>query len=404
MAGKKTTRRARFGGVRQLSSGRWQARYTRDGRTHTGADTFNTEADAWDYLATVEAGMVRGDWQPRNRATPTLATYGERWIDTHPKIKASTAALYRGDFDRHVEPYLGHLQLREISTAIVREWHARLRADLRAAAEGQTRRRRATRQDGSATAARSYRLLRAIMATAAKDGHVTANPCTLEGAGTASDDGGVDERPTLSAAEVAMLADAVPDRYRALVLVLAWCGLRIGEASALRREDVDLTPGAETIRVSERVYGIRGKGWDFDSPKSRAGRRRVSVPSHVARALADHLARFTADDDTALVFTTSTGAVCRRVAYLCITRRLDEIGRDDVRVHDLRHTGNTLAAIAGASPAELMRRMGHSSTAAAQAYIHTAEDHGRAVADRLAEIAEGANVVQLESRRRRRTG
>lgn len=403
MAGKKPTRRARFGGVRQLSSGRWQARYTRDGRTYTGPDSFDTEAEAWDYLAVVSAGMVTGEWRrPGARGTTTLASYGERWIKSHPKIKASTAATYRGDFTRHVEPYLGHLQLREISTAVVREWHARLRDDLAAAQAQRTQRRRATRQDGSATVARSYRLLRTVLNTAVKDGEIDVNPCTLEGAGNANADGGADERPTLSPAEVATLADTVPDRYRALVLVLAWCGLRIGEASALRREDVDLTPGAETVRVSERLYWVDDKGWDYDAPKSRAGRRRVPLPSHVAQALADHLAEFTGSNDTDLVFTTRTGSECRRVAYLCITRRLDEMGRDDVRVHDLRHTGQMLAAIAGASGPELMRRMGHSSTAAAAAYLHTAEDHGRAVADQLAEIAAGANVVPLESRRRRR--
>ena len=89
------------------------------------------------------------------------------------------------------------------------------------------------------------------------------------------------------------------------------------------------------------------------------------------------------------------------VAGPIITRRLDAMGRDDVRVHDLRHTGQVLAAIAGATQAELMRRMGHSSTVAAQGYAHTVEDHGRAVAEALSRVAAGESVVSLESRRRR---
>lgn len=404
MTTKRPTRPARFGGVRCLPSGRWQARYTRDGLTHTAPETFDTEAAAWDYLTTVQAAMVVGTWRrPDTRGTATLGSYGRHWIATHPKIKTTTAELYRGDFDRHIEPYLGHLRLREVSTAIVREWHARLRADLRDALSTTASHRRATRRDGSATAARAYRLLTSIMSTAVRDGEVDQNPCTLEGAGRPAAEVGQDERPTLSAAEVQALADTVPHRYRALVLVLAWCGLRIGEATALRRADVDLTPGAESLRVSERVYRVAGQ-WNYDSPKSRAGRRRVPVPPHVAAELAAHLTTYAGPSDDALVFATATGRECQGVASKCITRRLDAMGRDDVRVHDLRHTGNTLAAIAGASQPELMRRMGHASAAAAQSYLHTVEDHGRAVADTLSAIADGTNVVPLSSRRRRRTG
>ena len=399
VAGKRTARPARFGGVRPLTSGRFQARYRRDGRTYTGPDTFGTEEEAWDYLKVVEASMVTGEWRPRERTSPTLAVYGPKWIDVHPKIKPTTAALYRGDFARHVEPYLGHLTLRELSTEVVREWVARLRADLRESA-GKSQ-RSATTRDGSATAARSYRLLRAILATAVKDHKLDANPCNLEGAGDTGKGEGAQERPTLSAAEVALLADKVPDRYRALVLVLAWCGLRIGEACALRRDDIDLTRGAESLRVSERVYYIDNLGWNYDAPKSQAGRRRVPVPAHVAQALAVHLAEHTGPEPGALVFATRTGKTSRRVAGPIITRRLDAMGRDDVRVHDLRHTGQVLAAIAGASQAELMRRMGHSSTLAAQNYAHAVEDHGRAVAEALADVAGGANVVPLKSRRRR---
>jgi integrase len=402
MTTEKPERTSRIGGVRRLPSGRWQARYTRDGVTYRAPETFATEDEAWDYLVVIDASMLTGDWRrPDDAGKETLVTYGHRWIDTHPKARATTTALYRREFDRHVTPYLGHLRLREISQAVVRKWLAELRKDLSAAQAETVSRRRATRRDGSSTAARAYRLLAAIMFTAVKDGEILATPCTLDGAREAPSDDGVEERPTLSVDEVATLAHTVPDRYRALVLVLAWCGLRIGEACALRREDVDLTPGSESLRVSERVYRIDG-AWDYSRPKSKAGRRRVPVPPHIAPNLIDHLATFTGPGDDALVFTTRTGATCRQVAPVAITKRLDAMGRDDVRVHDLRHTGNTLAAIAGASQAELMRRMGHASSIAAQGYLHTVEDHGRAVADLLSDIAAGANVVPLASRRRRR--
>ena len=374
-------------------------RYTRDGMTHTAPETFTTEDDALDYLTTVEASMITGTWRAPRRETPTLAEYGSQWISTNPRIKDTTRAEYELTFTRHIEPYLGHLRLREITPGLVREWLTRLRADLKASIAKATR--KATTRDGSATVARSYRLLTSIYNGALGDRYVDMSPCVIPDAGRPDKRAGTEERPTLSAAEVGLLASKVPARYSALVLVLAWAGLRIGEAAALRRCDIDLTPGAEAIRVSERAYYISGKGLDYGSPKSRAGNRRVPLPPHVAQALADHLETFTGAEEEALVFTTRTGKNIYTVAGPVITRQLDKMGREDVRVHDLRHTGNTLAAIAGASQAELMRRMGHSSADAAAGYLHTVEDHGRAVAQALTDVASGASVVSITSRRRR---
>ncbi|MEZ5184779.1 MAG: site-specific integrase [Candidatus Nanopelagicales bacterium] len=397
-AARKVTRPARFGGVRQLASGRYQARYKRDGKTYPAPDTFATEEDAWAWLTTVEASVVTGSWQAPNRVTPNLAEFGDRWITTHPRVKATTRAEYELTFTRHVEPYLGHLRLREITPGLVRQWQTNLKADLKASIP--KGKRTATTRDGSATAARAYRLLTSICNAAIADRYLEVTPCTIPDAGRPHGRAGYEERPTLSAAEVGALADTVPERYRALVLVLAWAGLRIGEAAALRRCDMDLTPGAEAVRVSERAYYVAGRV-DYDSPKSHAGKRRVPLPPHVASVLADHLGRFTGPDEDSLVFTTRTGGNCVNVAGPVITRRLDGMGRTDVRVYDLRHTGNTLAAIAGASQAELMRRMGHASADAAAGYLHTVEDHGRAVAQALSDVATGVSVVPLASRRRR---
>lgn len=77
------------------------------------------------------------------------------------------------------------------------------------------------------------------------------------------------------------------------------------------------------------------------------------------------------------------------------------IGRNDLRFHDLRHTGLTLAAATGASTAELMRRAGHASPAAALRYQHATEDRDRVLADALADLVPIAIVVPLNSRDRR---
>src|SRR5699024_1842106 len=79
---------------------------------------------------------------------------------------------------------------------------------------------------GRTAAAGAYRLLRTVLMQAVRDGLITANPVHVKGAGTAPHP----ERRPLTAPEVVALADAMPDRYRAAVLIAAWSGLRPGEA------------------------------------------------------------------------------------------------------------------------------------------------------------------------------
>jgi integrase len=64
-------------------------------------------------------------------------------------------------------------------------------------------------------------------------------------------------------------------------------------------------------------------------------------------------------------------------------------GRPDLRFHDLRHTGAVLAAATGATLAELMARLGHSTAGAALRYQHAAEDRDKAIAEALSKLAGG---------------
>ena len=188
---------------------------------------------------------------------------------------------------------------------MVRDWHAQTKARLqteleakdaarmaqeRKAAKGARKDRRprqltqASVRDGSATAARAYRLLHAVFATAEEDDLVAANPCRIKGVASHKPA----ERPVLSIPEVLALAAEVPPRYEALVHLLVWSGVRIGEASALQRRDLDLTPGRASVSVRERVYPLKGVH-DIDTPKSRAGVRTIAIPGMLAEQLEQHL-------------------------------------------------------------------------------------------------------------------
>jgi integrase len=98
----------------------------------------------------------------------------------------------------------------------------------------------------------------------------------------------------------------------------------------------------------------------------------------------EHLADFVGAAPTALVFAGPKGAPLRRSNFQKHWRNaLEAAGVPRVHSHDLRHTGNTLTAHAGATLSDLMARMGHASTRAARIYLHTTSARGRVVADAL---------------------
>jgi integrase len=249
------------------------------------------------------------------------------------------------------------------------------------------------RQAGRTVPAETYRLLRAVLNTAVRDGIIVTNPCHIAEGGHVR----ADERHPATAQQVATIADAMPARYRAAVLVAAWSGLRGGELFALRRRDVDTATG--TIRVDRTMIELP-TGVDFGPPKSGAGRRTVTLPPTVAGALNGHLARFGSSSPDALLFTTATERPvprAQRAALLAPPKRA--AGRPDLTWHDLRHTGMTLAAATGASLVQLQRRLGQSTTRAALIYQYATDDADRLLAQALDDAAFGRKATVTPLRR-----
>ncbi|WP_308290418.1 tyrosine-type recombinase/integrase [Streptomyces meridianus] len=227
---------------------------------------------------------------------------------------------------------------------------------------------------------KAYQILRAILNTAVDDGLIQRNPCRIKGAGTTK----TAERPFLDIGEVFALADAVPGRYRVLILLAAFTGLRFGELAALQRCDVDLE--RRTVAVRRSQAETRSTGLLVKTPKSAAGIRTVSFPSSLTNELAAHIAEFAEPGRTGLVFVGPRGGSLRRNNFRRLwTKAVKATGLGDVHFHDLRHTGNTLAATGGATTRELMQRMGHSSVRAALIYQHLVNGRDRAIADHVDE-------------------
>lgn len=334
--------------------------------------TFATEAEAALWLAAKRVDVARGVWQPPRPPVPTLGEYGIQWVRERRNtrgepLKPRTREGYERLLATTLEPLSG-LPLDEIRPPVVRAWYASL--------------------DSTPThQANSYLLLTAIMHTAVQDELVTRNPCMIRGGGSKRRATSTD---VLTPSQVEELAAAMPERYRALVLISAWCGLRSGEAFALRRSDV--SPGAARLTVVEAVTYTRGEKHVLE-PKSEAGSRTIAVPPHIRQRILEHLRRWTGEELDALVFTSSRGSMLRQSTLAkSFYRARGEIGRPDLRWHDLRHTGATLTVETGASLPETMVRLGQSTPAAAMRYIHARQSRDEAIAESLSELAQLRSV------------
>jgi integrase len=379
-----TTRRKRyFGNVRKLPSGRFQARYTApDSRTYAARRengqslTFETRADAERWLSLRHSEILRNDWLPpaAPKAVPvTLHKYADAWLG-HRDLEDRTREHYVQLLRDHVYPTFGGTPVPAITPALVRTWHATL-----------------GERTGPTARAHAYGLLRAIMNTAVADDVVPANPCRVRGAGQTKR---VKKIVPASLAELETLTKAMPGKYQLMTLLAAWAGLRFGELTELRRADVDVTNGVVHVRrgVVRTKAGRKVKG-----PKSDAGKRVVALPPHLLPVLRAHLREHAAMGRDGLLFPASHGQqLAPSTLYRVFYPAREKAGRADLRFHDLRHTGAVLAASTGATLAELMARLGHSTPGAALRYQHAAQDRDRVIADALSMLVAG-NVTPIKA-------
>lgn len=364
--------RRRFGAVRKLSSGRWQARF-RDPETgayRSAEQTFATKTAAAKWLAAIETDMVRGVWHDPKRGEVLFGTVAEQWYATKLHLRPSTQHIYRTLLDRHILPTFRDLPVGSITTLDVQMWISD--------------RHRNTRM-GANSVAKTYKVVRAVMESALDAGLILRNPCRVKGAGTER----LPEMRCATVEEVAAIAQVVEPRWHALILLAAYSGLRWGELAGLRRRYLD--PLHKTVRVVEQCTEVNGH-FVWGPPKTSAGTRTVVLPPFICDVMVEHLAQWSEPDVEGLVFVMPEGTPLRREnfrkrVWLPACR---SVGIEGVRFHDLRHTNATLAAASGAPLRAVMHRLGHASAAAALRYQHRLEGQDEAIASFLDRTAAKA--------------
>lgn len=334
--------------------------------------------DAEALLARIQREVAEGVYG-REREDPRFSDYYTTWMEAKARsLKPSSLTDYRNAFNRYILPRFGKLRLSRIGPQLVQKWVNDL------ASSGLS----------PASVRKVYRYLASCLNQARKQGVLEQDPFR----GVILPRSPVREMDFLPPKDIARLLEVCGPRERALFAVLAYGGLRLGEALALRVRDIDFRTGV--IRV-ERSLSTQGM---FDEPKSATARRAVPMVGVLQEELLAYIPPDAGPDD--LLFCTSSGRpLDHSNALKHFKEALKAAGLKEVTIHSLRHTYASAALACGTSIKALQRALGHSSaTMTLNTYAHLVQEEMGPALGRLDVLfrGRGASVIRLEDKRRGR--
>ncbi|WP_280471420.1 tyrosine-type recombinase/integrase [Nocardia cyriacigeorgica] len=363
--------RRRFGNIRKLPSGKYQASFVGpSGKRQNAPQTFRTRTDADRWLVAVEADISRGTWLDEGAGRQRFEDYAKAYLRVNPDVGLRWEETCLRNMRLHMQELLD-MPLIAITPGVVRDWYGKV-------IDG---------PGGRTSIAQSYRFLSTVMNCAARERIIPANPCQIRGAGADR----AKERPIATPAMIDALVDAITPRHRAAVLLAAWCEIRRGELCGLRTDCVDLERGIVWV-FKNRVELLESPVAFDKDPKTSAGTRPIAVPPHVVPYLRVHRKKWAGEER---FFVSRDGSPIRgNTISQAFNRAKKKVGFEG-SFHDLRHTGQSLAAASGATLADLKKRAGHSSDQAASRYLHSVEGRDREIAQRLSDLAKHGDAAKL---------
>jgi len=361
--------------------GRWQVRYyDRAGRLRS--EIFSTKSRAEDRRSELEVSLQTGTYVDPAVAKVKFVEMAEKWLESRHDIQRSTWWKYRQLLDSHVLPRWGELRLTDIETEDIAMWVAKL----------------INSEDGSglgpSQARLAFRVLSMVLGWCVPR-RLRSNPALGVKLPVLPDA----EHIYLTYEQVEALAEAstrLRTKYnrptsvsavnRPLILLLAYTGLRWGEAAALRVRHIDLAK--RRIRVAATLGEINGK--HIEGLPKGGKRRTVPVPGSLVEELRPLVDSRPSDTR---VFVTAKGNALRknnwRTREFLPAVEASGVKVDGLTPHKLRHTAASLAIAAGADVKVVQQMLGHADAAM------TLNIYGHLFPDRLDEVAES-----LDSRRR----
>jgi integrase len=323
----------------------------------------------------------------------TIADYLRSWLDSPHGLAGKTAERYRQLADQQIIPHIGAVPLQKLRPAHVADWHGKLLT-----AGGMNGRALSARTVGHA-----HRVLHRALARAAAVELLPRNVASVVKPPKVEET----EIEILQADQIATVLAALAGHMLEPIAVLDLStGARRGEVLALRWRDLDLD-GA-TVRI-ERSLEQTKAGLRFKAPKTKHGRRTVTLPSMAVEALWVHRRRILELrmalgqgklDTDALVFSRLDGSplppndLSRDWWRFVKSRKLPAVS-----FHALRHTHVSVLIASGMDVLAISRRIGHSSPVVTlRVYAHLFKSNDTAAATAI-EAALGGNALRTGKER-----
>ena len=360
--------RSSWGTIRKLPSKKYQASYLGpDRQRHIAPTTFTTKTQARLWLDEQRLSIEKGTWHQKQvvpAAQEAFKSYAESHIRLQTNahghnLRKNTKDTYTRLLARHLTEF-HDLALDKISKRQVDEWwHKKVQSGK------------------STTASKAYKLLHAVLKRAVADGLIVENPCKIRGAHSLTS-GNRKQIPTPQ--EVGQLINNIDSKYKFVLILMAYAGLRFSEATALTANDLKLVTknGSKhfEIQVNKAVTESNG---DFTvaEPKSQASKRTVALPQQLNSLIAQLLRDRKLTLKTQLLVEAPKGGFLRNSVFrkaLATACRKSGLSRIKISAHCFRHFAATTYLEAGASIADLQAWLGDSTQSAALGYVHATKD------------------------------
>ncbi|WP_308166986.1 tyrosine-type recombinase/integrase [Arthrobacter sp. GN70] len=296
----------------------------------------------------MEVSKARGEFIDATAARALIGPLGAAWLARQTHLKPSSYRPVESAWRNHVEPRWGSVAVADVRKTAVQQWVSEMTlGDLDAAP--------ARKPKGATLVIRAYGVLAAILDDAVSDRRTLSNPAR-----------GVSlprkvKKPHVYLSHEQVHALAAASKYPALVLVLAYCGLRWGEATGLRVKHVDML--RRRFMIEENAVQV-GSLIEVGTPKNHK-KRTVPFPRFLEEQLARQCEGKRRDD---LVFPGENGHHLRLARVhednmSWFAGAVKRAGVPRVTPHDLRHSAASFAVSAGANVKAVQKMLGHSSAA-----------------------------------------
>jgi integrase len=363
--------RSSWGTIRKLPSKKYQASYLGpDQKRHTAPTTFTTKTQARLWLDEQRLAIEKGIWQQKQAVTAAPETF-KTYAESHIRLQtnANGQNLRKNTKDTYTRLLALHLTefhdqpLDKISKRQVDEWwHKKVQSGI------------------ATTASKAYKLLHSVLKRAVADGLIASNPCKIRGAhGLTS--GKRKEIPTPH--EVGQLINNIDSKYKLVLILMSYGGLRFSEATALTVKDLKVVGKAPNkhfeIQINKAVTESNGV-FTVAEPKSKASKRTVALPLQFTPLVAKLLLERKLNRDTQLLVEAPKGGYLRNSVFrkaLDSASKKSGITRIRITSHCCRHFAATTYLEAGASIADLQTWLGDSTQSAALGYVHATKDRAQ---------------------------